>query len=93
MKHKHADLIKAWADGAIIQHKNSGVWYDSVNNNPNWAWDYEYRIKPSPKEFTFWFYFYGGDSLPVVYSERNKSNHLGAEEYKKTITLTEDDQI
>ena len=45
MKHKHAELIKAWADGAEIEVKNK---------NTNWsdvciyAWnpDAEYRIKP-----------------------------------------------
>lgn len=53
--HKHAELIKAWADGAEIQSRfvvsndtNEGhVWVDT----PNPAWDFEkiYRIKPEPK--------------------------------------------
>jgi hypothetical protein len=49
MKHKHAELIKAWADGAEIEVKNK---------NNNWsdvciyAWnpDVEYRIKPEEKQ-------------------------------------------
>jgi hypothetical protein len=45
-KHKHADLIYKWADGAQIQ------WYDDYSkqwkDSPQPAWDegYEYRIKP-----------------------------------------------
>ena len=45
--HKHAALIKAWADGAIIQFKGIyGVWADTDGNRPTWTAD-EYRIKPA----------------------------------------------
>ncbi len=51
MKHKHADLIHAWADGAQIQCKQYGCedrWADV--GYPNWENRYcEYRIKPDPK--------------------------------------------
>jgi len=49
MKHKHADLIHAWADGAQIQSRNSinEDWKD--NRLPVWANDTMYRIKPEPK--------------------------------------------
>ena len=49
MKHKHADLIHAWADGAKIEVKNpsNGSWWDATP--PAWDLDYEYRIKPEPK--------------------------------------------
>lgn len=44
MKHKHADLIHAWADGAQIQVKAQNlVWED--REKPVWAADREYRIK------------------------------------------------
>jgi hypothetical protein len=46
--HKHAELIKAWADGAEIQLKLNAVqWGDCVD--PYWNPDLEYRIKPEPK--------------------------------------------
>lgn len=45
--HKHADLIKAWADGAEIQYRYTGVWTDV--NRPAWNEVVEYRIKPEPK--------------------------------------------
>ena len=45
----HAELIKAWADGAEIQVRpsSSGQWADC--ENPYWEQNYEYRIKPEPK--------------------------------------------
>lgn len=49
---KHAELIKAWADGAEIQRlvvfdRNKGVnWLDDPN--PTWADDEVYRRKPVP---------------------------------------------
>ena len=48
MKHKHADLIHAWADGAEIQYRpvpEYGEWKDEPRHL---IWDNlaEYRIKP-----------------------------------------------
>jgi len=49
--HKHAELIKAWADGAEIQtySVNYDEWFDMDNSTPVWAEDRAYRIKPEPK--------------------------------------------
>ena len=45
--HKHAELIKAWADGAEIQYKNSiGLWTEFHRNRTLWNENDEYRIKP-----------------------------------------------
>jgi len=45
--HKHAELIKAWADGAEIQLKGrNGEWIDIF---PDWQEKCEYRINPEPK--------------------------------------------
>lgn len=46
--HKHAELIKAWADGATIEGKWSGRFWE-VEVNPAWHEQVEYRIKPEPK--------------------------------------------
>ena len=44
MKHKHAELIHAWADGAEIQvQTNDGSW--NTLPNPHWT-ALTYRIKP-----------------------------------------------
>ena len=49
MKHKHAELIHAWANGAKIQFKTHKLeWED--RENPLWDTDGEYRIKPFLKQ-------------------------------------------
>lgn len=48
--HKHADLIKAWADGAEIQCRDGtcpSLWDDITC--PSWSTACDYRIKPEPK--------------------------------------------
>ena len=54
--HKHAELIKAWAEGATIQvrSKRCGEWQEwkePYDHNLAWYEDpcYEYRIKPEFK--------------------------------------------
>ena len=44
MKHKHAELIKKWADGAKIQIKSENDDWEDVD--PAWIEHCEYRIKP-----------------------------------------------
>ena len=45
IKHKHAALIKAWADGARIEvfSKRYKKWLET--RNPTWDEDAEYRVK------------------------------------------------
>ena len=49
MRHKHADLIIAWANGAKIQTYRllPDEWIDTFS--PAWVEDSRYRIKPEPK--------------------------------------------
>jgi hypothetical protein len=47
MKHKHADLIHAWADGAEIQMKAGDGWVDV---SPSFNAKEEYHIKPEEKK-------------------------------------------
>ena len=49
MKHKHADLIIAWANGAEIQIQMPGhdEWTDITY--PDWLPSQFYRIRPEPK--------------------------------------------
>lgn len=46
--HKHAELIKAWADGAEIEKKVNVEWV--ICAYPEWYKETEYRIKPE-KEY------------------------------------------
>lgn len=47
--HKHAEVIRAYADGATIEYFDDGheVWY--VIDNPSFHTSMKYRIKPEPK--------------------------------------------
>lgn len=45
-RHKHADLIHAWAEGAEIQFLNSQDKWVDVQGYPAWIEDGQYRIKP-----------------------------------------------
>jgi hypothetical protein len=44
--HKHAEAIKAWADGATIQSRRPSEDTWVTVSNPAWHIDYEYREKP-----------------------------------------------
>ena len=48
MKHKHCDLIKAWADGVEIQQKHpiAPTKWEEISKYPSWSDGMEYRIKP-----------------------------------------------
>ena len=47
--HKHAEFIKAWAEGKEVQWKTpSGGWLD-VGEYPGWMNNQTYRIKPAEK--------------------------------------------
>lgn len=51
MKHKHAEVIIAWANGAQIESKHlaSSYWHTyTVGDTPLWEDDHEYRIKVQP---------------------------------------------
>jgi hypothetical protein len=51
--HKHAELIKAWADGAEIEmyFPFHDKW--EVTKTPFWDWDCTFRIKPKPDVETY----------------------------------------
>lgn len=48
-KHKHYDLIVAWAEGHTIQVYAHGMWM--TLRTPTWNPSSRYRIKPEPKKY------------------------------------------
>lgn len=54
---KHAELIKAWADGAKIQvkYETAPDWTDI--ENPRWTDNLEYRVKPKEDEEKVQYYY------------------------------------
>ena len=62
MRHKHYDLIVAWAEGKKIEKRLSKKdWIDC--HYPVWFDNDEYRIKPEPKGKEY----YDEDTLDVQY--------------------------
>jgi hypothetical protein len=44
--HVHAEVIKAWADGAEIEYRTAGHSNWEIVTNPFWNPDKQYRVKP-----------------------------------------------
>ena len=51
-RHKHADVIIAWAEGEDVQVRDEGTkrWYDVVGSTPFFM-GAKYRIKPPAKKY------------------------------------------
>lgn len=72
MKHKHAELIHAWADGAKIQYlfRATGKWLDCIAH-PVWDVNVDYRIKPEPKpDVVLYFYWQSSGVYELCEGER-----------------------
>lgn len=77
--HKHAELIKAWADGNSIQVcVGPEEWWDEAN--PEWHPLVKYRIKPEPKPDLRVFYF----------ATKENGAQLSAALYSHNLVLTFD---
>ena len=79
MKHKHAELIKAWADGAGIEFltTDTGEWCSL--RNPRWREDVQYRVKHEPHpDFVKRFYLevnpLVGHRFSEAYSDKDLVN-------------------
>jgi hypothetical protein len=58
-RHRHADLIHAWAEGAEIQGRANDDcnWIDLHPTRLTWADNVEYRIKPEKKPDVVRYYY------------------------------------
>ena len=66
MKHKHAELIKAWADGAEIEFWSKGLEKWVADLKPDWLTVCEYRVKPKPKPDVV-LYAYSSDYIGTTH--------------------------
>lgn len=64
-KHKHHDLIVAWASGADIEYRlhKDLEWRLCKDNSPIWDELTEYRIKPEEKKPVETSYFYSDEEI------------------------------
>ena len=74
-KHKHCELIKAWADGAEIESWSSDDGW-RLDFSPSWSSFIQYRIKPEPKP----------DNLTDLLQQKDLEIHR----LRKTISFQQD---
>jgi hypothetical protein len=70
MKHVHAEIIKAWADGAEVQDNWAGEWVN-IGEYPTWEGQ-KYRVKPivtQPYRRWVWKYIDGRILVSVCWSK------------------------
>ena len=80
--HRHAELIKAWADGAEIQFRyNVNIPWSDVKGVCGWDIDCDFRIKPEPKPDFRLFYLvtkeHGAQLSAALYSHNLVLNFDG----------------
>jgi hypothetical protein len=71
MKHKHAEVIKAWADGAEIEFLTMlGTWV--TIKYPDWDDRFKYRVKPEPDPYAELKAAHAAGKTIQCYSKYNK---------------------
>jgi hypothetical protein len=77
MRHKHADLIYKWADGAEIEIRRNKDEPWEKTEAPEWFYAFEYRVKPEPKPDVVGHYYASIYSVsPAVHFNRTSNLKL-----------------
>lgn len=65
MRHKHADVIHAWAEGEEIQYRTGTDWFEFIGAQPSFCF-YDWRIKPKIVKREGWVAIFNNrrDDLP-----------------------------
>ena len=72
---KHAELIKAYADGAEIEYQlTDGSWHWC--SNPSFHDDFAYRIKREPKPDFFRYVFADSDAAGYFHKDKWPTDNL-----------------
>ena len=77
--HKHAELIKAWAEGAEIEFYSEPSKQWIFTAFPSWIPDYQFRIKPEPKPDHVYYGVFEMDGSVHIDSCFTKLNDAGDE--------------
>ena len=93
MKHKHADLIHAWADGVEIEYFHNGckAWYKAPN--PQWNEDTEFRVKPKEEFLKYRVALHKNPDGKFYTISYLSENYNKAERYSGFVTWLIDEQI
>lgn len=74
MRHKHADLIIEWANGAEIQYYDAIMCRWADNKNPKWDEETKFRVKPEPKPDVVKYYLFAFASICAIGEEGGRVN-------------------
>jgi hypothetical protein len=66
--HKHAEFIKAWADGAVVEVATVNGW-QSIGKSPSWNETNYYRIKPAELKRMYPVTSMNADALRAAFNE------------------------
>lgn len=89
-RHKHADVIIAWAEGAEIERRDTPTENWSPTSNPDWYEDCEYRIKPPAKKYRVALFRGSNDGIEGYTStadnQETSNDHEGMPHFVRWLT-------
>ena len=73
-RHKHADVIIAWANGADVQYRSNtnDCWHDC--KNPRWVDHFKYRAKPETFRYRLALFKDSDRTWVVAYSSQQAAD-------------------
>lgn len=85
--HKHAELIKAWANGAEIEWRSNAVFSWVTCHSPMWDDAGEFRIKPEKKWYRVAEFVYSDETnAAAAYNEDQETNWPESKQFSRWIT-------
>jgi len=93
MKHKHCDIIKAWAEGAEIEYFNIGCqqWFKAPS--PRWNEDSEYRVKPKEQFLKYRVALHKTQNGKFYTDTYKPEAYIIAEQFEDFVMWLTDEQI
>lgn len=81
--HKHAEVIKAWADGAKIEYRQPKHEPENWEYTPTPGWhnELEYRVKIEPKKYKAWVWLVVGSEGRVLSIHSNPPSEFDYDHY------------
>ena len=67
MRHKHHKVIKAWADGAVIEGNDGYGWFEP--KDPRFFNHIEYRVKPAEPVYEWQWAYYTREFLTWIVTD------------------------
>lgn len=90
-RHKHADVIIAWAEGKDVQVWDEGpkCWCDVTTSTPSFFEDRKYRVKPPAEKYRVaLFRRYNSEPLAVVAnSSEEAKNCVSMPDFVRWLTV------